>query len=245
MVFFAAPVAGNAVGTANPTLNDGTDIPNQADVTDTDPSGVDQLDYSTSVTIITPYISKIIKALRAPLVSIEAVVDALGANVIHCFNVTNNGDTYLDQVSVANAALNITDKSFGLLAPGQPKLIAVPNTINGNATNDAVVNANPWLKSGAAIAGALAVTDADTSAVGTPVSLSLLLVQVVASRAQPSAAFPSPSPQIPVVGTAVTPTSKIVSIFPMTVPDHCFVGIDRNEYQRRKRNPGVCCVDSV
>ena len=71
---FAATIAGdlknNAVVPANPTLNDRTDIPNRK-MTATNPPVVDQLDYSPSGTIITLYISEMIKALRAPLVSKE------------------------------------------------------------------------------------------------------------------------------------------------------------------------------
>ena len=83
IVVFAATIAGdlnhNAVVTANPTRNDGTDLPNR------------------------------------PMSLIRIPPRSTTWNAIHCFNVTNNGDTYLDQVSVADGELNITDKSIGWL----------------------------------------------------------------------------------------------------------------------------------
>jgi len=68
---------------------------------------------------------------------IENVVGDLNASVTYCLTVTNTGETNINQVTVTDAELGITDNSIGQLAPGQSKLLSFPKMIAANSTNNA------------------------------------------------------------------------------------------------------------
>lgn len=77
--------------------------------------------------------------------AVETVEELHGTDVTYCFNVTNDGETYLDEVTLTNSGLGIEagDFTFPNLKPGEYKLVTFQTTIEKTLTNTAVVSANP------------------------------------------------------------------------------------------------------
>jgi hypothetical protein len=86
--------------------------------------------------------------------------------VVYCFEITNKGDTYLNNVKVRDEELNFSnDSTIRILAPGQTTILSVWMTIDANLLNHATVTANPSTSSGADMVGYEDVTDVDPSEV--------------------------------------------------------------------------------
>lgn len=137
--------------TANPVLDTGADIPGQNDVTASDDSSVGHLQYNPQVKIDnTVYLGQDGGVKCGTSDAKELVSGYFSTDVTYCFNVSNPGNAYLNQVKVTDPELNITDTtSIALLAPGAWKLITVAGKIDKKLTNNAVVTANPCTENGA------------------------------------------------------------------------------------------------
>jgi uncharacterized repeat protein (TIGR01451 family) len=160
-----APLKNTAVVTANPTIKDGTDIPNTNDVTWSDASSVGELVYFPSVTVDNKVYIGTDNGLACNTSAVESVSGKSGTAVVYCFNITNTGDTYLGDIKFKDIELAYEDNSIAFLPPKASKMLVFLSTITGNLTNNAVVVANPTLADGADISGAKDVTATDPSSV--------------------------------------------------------------------------------
>lgn len=152
----------NAIVTGTPVTEDGTKIPDMAQVTWSDTSSVAELEYVPSIAINNRvYIGDDNGA--ACETAVESVTGKAKTAVIYCFNITNTGDTYLSDIELSNIELKYSDSSIGIMAPKTSKLLVFISTISANLTNNAVVVANPTLADGADISGAVDVTATDPS----------------------------------------------------------------------------------
>lgn len=85
---------------------------------------------------------------------------------MYCFEITNKGDTFLNNVRVEDEELNFSNgSSIRLLAPGQSTILAVWMTITSDLLNYASVTANPSTSSGVDLVGYEDVSDVDPSEV--------------------------------------------------------------------------------
>lgn len=155
----------NATVIATPITDDGIQIPNISKVTSSDPSSVALLLYSPSVGVANTVYLGDDNGMTCAVNGVELAVGMKDTNVVYCFKVTNTGDTYLNNLILANGELNFTDSSIAVLAPGESKLVVFPSSIAANLTNNVVATANPSLKNGADIPGAQDVTATDPSRV--------------------------------------------------------------------------------
>ena len=157
-----------AVVTANPTLADGTDIPDLNNVTWTDSSSVSKLNFFANVTVDNlVYIGDDNDGASCGnhTAAMQSVSGRSGSKVIYCFNITNNGDVYLKDVTMTNYELVYENTSTSLLAPQASKLMIFKSEITGNMTNIAVITAYPAMANGALIADGTLVTASDSSEV--------------------------------------------------------------------------------
>jgi hypothetical protein len=104
-----APLENTAKVTANPTLPDGTDIPGQPDVTDSDNSSVGVIAYKPTVTISNVVYKGADKGDSCKTKGAELAQGYFNEAVVYCFNVTNTGNTYLQSVKLANNELKFSD----------------------------------------------------------------------------------------------------------------------------------------
>ena len=104
----------------------------------------------------------------------ELLEGAPGGEVTYCFEVTNDGDTPLEAVTVADADLDIDDSDMttlpgeadlALLAPGESVTLYVEGTVTGDLTNTATVAAVPVDGNGDPLVGVDPVTAEDTAQV--------------------------------------------------------------------------------
>lgn len=88
--------------------------------------------------------------------------------VTYCFKVTNNGDSFLDDIAVVVPELDFEDLSIvdAPLAPGDSVTIAYGTTIDGELKSIASVTANPTLEDGSDIPDSTNVSDTDDVLVG-------------------------------------------------------------------------------
>jgi hypothetical protein len=85
--------------------------------------------------------------------------------VTYCFEVTNTGDTYLNNVKIKDPELGL-QKSLNIpLAPGETVIVGLEDTIQETVHSDAVVTGKPVDGKGDAIPGFGKVTDQDTAGV--------------------------------------------------------------------------------
>ena len=151
--------------TANPTLEDGTDIPDLNDVSWSDTSTVTKLDSFANITVENHvYIGNDDGASCGnQSVAMKSVSGKIDTDIIYCFNIINNGDVYLRDVVLTNFEFNYQDKNTTLLAPQASKMLIHKSKISGNVTNSAVVTAHPASANGALIANGATVTANDSS----------------------------------------------------------------------------------
>jgi uncharacterized repeat protein (TIGR01451 family) len=166
-----ASLTNNAVVTGIPSLKDGTAIPGMAPVTATDPSSVVRTAYIPSIDVInTVYLGGANNNNGLSSCGTAAAVDHVehyeGAVVTYCFEVTNKGNSYLNNVVVVDQELKFSEKLVKPLAPGESITIAYPSTIFDTLKNTAVVTANPVIADGTDIPDATDVTWSDSSSVG-------------------------------------------------------------------------------
>ena len=153
---------GDAEVTGEPAFKDGQQIPGLGPVTDKDPAGV-KITYAASIQIEkTVYPGHDNKASCS---GGEKVTGPQGQRVTYCFEVTNTGDTYLNNVKIKDPELGL-QKSLNIsLAPGETVIVGLEDTIQETVHSDAVVTGKPVDGKGDAIPGFGKVTDQDTAGV--------------------------------------------------------------------------------
>lgn len=158
-------ITNTAKVTANPCLPDGTDIPNQNDVSSSDPSSIGLVAHKSGINIEnTVYLGASDGGAKCST-GVELVQGYPNTAVMYCFAVKNVGESFLKDVVVSNADLTFSDNSIKLLKPGETKLLSLPGTIKVDLTNNAVATGTPALQDGTAIPNSAFVTDTDPSAV--------------------------------------------------------------------------------
>jgi uncharacterized repeat protein (TIGR01451 family) len=153
--------------TATPVDENGAPIPDAPKPTDEDTAAVEQvapaIDIQKSV-----YLGH---DAGASCPGGEQVLAANGSDVTYCFEVTNTGDTYLDDVTIDDPDLGIDQDDMVLisgslpLGPNQHLMYFYTATINGDLTNTASVSAQPVDEQGAPIPNVDPPTDEDTAEV--------------------------------------------------------------------------------
>ena len=156
----------DAIVVGNPVFLDGTDIAGLPDVTATDPSSVGMLQYLPNITLTNTVYLGSDSAGASCSAAVEYVEGYKKTDVVYCFNITNNGNTYLGNISLTNGPLVYTNTGFVTLAPGESVLVPFVSNITANLTNIAVVVGNPVLANGTAIPDLEDVTATDPSSVG-------------------------------------------------------------------------------
>ena len=136
----------------------------------------------------------------------ERVTGKKGTAVTYCFEVTNTGHTYLDQITIKDPDLGITQDDMTLLrgsmplAPGDSLVYYYEGTIRGKLVNTAKTEGNPTDSDGNDLPGLDNPTDDDDAAVLVPTK-------------EPTKHPPPPTPTATVPPTLVpTPTVEVVAV---------------------------------
>lgn len=103
----------------------------------------------------------------------EQVVGENGDAVTYCFQVTNTGNTYLNDITINDPTLGITEANMSLLsgddsqplAPGDSLVYYYQTTIMGDIMSTATASGNPTEEDGTDIPDAIDPTDDDTAEV--------------------------------------------------------------------------------
>ena len=171
LYFYQTTIDGDLENTAstlgNPTDEDGNDLPNLDDPTDSDVANVDEIAPAIQIEK-TVYLNH---NDGAGCQGVDSLVGENGTNVTYCFLVTNVGDTSLDDIVITDGALDITDADMTLksgsmpLAPAATMLFYVETTINGDIINTANVSGNPVDQDGNDLPDLTDPTDSDTAEV--------------------------------------------------------------------------------
>ena len=155
-------VAGTAVGGGGPGLV------GPAPVTAEDTAAVEEVAPSVSVAK-TVYLGH---DAGAGCAGSELATGVNGDAVTYCFVVTNDGETTLSPVTVADADLGLTKADMTVLsgdlasmAPGDTATLYVESLIDGDLTNTATVTGAPVDAGGDPLPGGQPVTAEDTAAV--------------------------------------------------------------------------------
>lgn len=75
-------------------------------------------------------------------VAVEKLVGYENEDVTYCLKVVNDGNTYLNQVFVADPGLAFRDSTtIGLLKPGDAVTLSVPRKLESTTSNTATVGA--------------------------------------------------------------------------------------------------------
>ncbi len=158
--YYETTVAGDLVNTAdtsgNPTTSDGTDLPQlPTDPTDEDTAEVVELvtDIALEKTVYYGHDT------GASCNGLDELNVANGENITYCFEVTNNGNTHLDDVIVNDDDLGITRADMTLLsgteplAPDATLVFYYETTMAGDLLNTADTSGNPTLSDGTDVEG--------------------------------------------------------------------------------------------
>lgn len=101
----------------------------------------------------------------------EKVEDEIGKPITYCFLVTNMGDSYLNQITISDTTLGISDLQMTLisgtqpLAPGATLLYYNEQSLTKELVNEATVEGIPSDATGTPIDGLPHPTDSDTAEV--------------------------------------------------------------------------------
>ena len=162
-----ADLVNTASVTANPTDENGVDLPNGVDPTDDDTAEVSLVNTGIDLQK-TVYLNH---DGGASCVGGELSVGVSGTAVTYCFVVTNTGGTHLDAVDITDAAIGVTQANLTLiagslpLAPTESISFFFDGTITVDLVNTASVSANPVDNLGNDLPGLTDPTDTDTAEV--------------------------------------------------------------------------------
>jgi len=157
-----ADLVNTASVTADPSDDAGEPLDDMEDVTDDDDAEVD---------VVTPRIllfKTVFEGHSGSCPGVELVVGVPNGPVTYCFEVINNGDTYLDNITLVDNNLSpVLNHSFAgvNLAPGESLYLSVLATIDGDLLNTAETTGNPTDEDGNDLAGVDDVDDQDTAEV--------------------------------------------------------------------------------
>jgi len=162
--FANSTISGDLVNTASvagdPSFADGTPIPGEPNVTDSDPAQVDQVNPSIVIDK-TVYLGQ---DGGASCQGTELVTGTSGDLITYCFRVRNNGDVTLSSVVITDPLLGISI-NVPNLAPNQASTQFANATITADLTNTASVAGDPSFPDGTPIPDEPNVTDADPAMV--------------------------------------------------------------------------------
>ena len=208
--YYEGTIRGDLVNTAktegNPTDADGNDLPGMDNPTDDDPAEV--YEWGPAIELAkTVYLGH---DGGAGCPGSESVTGANGADVTYCFEVTNTGNTYLDDITIDDADLGIDETQMTLLrgststslAPGDNLVYYYEGTIRRKLVNTARTEGTPTNAEGTPIPGLEKPTDDDTAEVR-PTSLP------EDDDEPPPTDTPTPTPT---PRTEVTPTPTPVTV---------------------------------
>jgi uncharacterized repeat protein (TIGR01451 family) len=169
--YYQTTISGDLTNTAQttgtPSDQGGTPIPGVNPPTDTDTATVDQVAPAIQIQK-TVYLGH---NAGASCPGVDSLVGATGASITYCFVVTNTGDTHLNNVTISDPALGITQTDMTLksgtqpLAPGASLVYYYQTTITGDLTNVATATGTPSDPNGTPIPGVTPPQDDDTSTV--------------------------------------------------------------------------------
>ncbi|MEZ4557793.1 MAG: SdrD B-like domain-containing protein [Caldilineaceae bacterium] len=171
--YYQGTVDGNLVNTAavtgNPTTPGGTDLPGVPSPSDEDDATIE----ASGPGIRLRKSAYIGDDGGASCPGLNAVAGAAGAAVTYCFEVTNSGDTYLDNITIADALLGIDDTDMTLangltpLAPGDRLLYYYTTVLSADLVNVATAEGDPTDMEGVPIPNAPRQSDDDDATVET------------------------------------------------------------------------------
>jgi len=162
--FFDSTITADLTNTASvagdPSFPDGTPIPDEPNVTDTNTAAVDLVAPSISI-------AKSVYLGQDGGVSCpgsELVTGTSGDLITYCFVVTNTGDVTLSSVVITDPLLGLSI-NVPNLAPGGTSVQFANSTIDGDLVNTAAVAGDPSFPDGTPIPGEPNVTDDDPAEV--------------------------------------------------------------------------------
>lgn len=169
--YYETTVNGDLVNTAdvtgNPTTPDGTDLPGVPNPTDDDDAEVDSSGPGIRLRK-TVYVGD---DSGASCPGLQSVAGAVGLDVTYCFEVTNSGDTYLDNIILDDTTLGIDQDAMTLvsgttpLAPGDSLIYFYLTTLSQDLVNVAMVQGDPTDEVGDPIPNTQPQTDEDDAEV--------------------------------------------------------------------------------
>lgn len=148
----------------NPVNKRGEDLPGTDDVSDSDPSSVTELAREPSVEVENTVYHGHDEGKSCQ--GVEKVIGTLGDLVTYCFEVTNTGNTFLNEVKLSNTELSFTDTTtIEVLAPGQTITVPFESKVLYELANTVKVEAKPVSQDGIPLEGTGIVMDSDVSEV--------------------------------------------------------------------------------
>ncbi len=169
--YYQSLVNGDLINIANvagnPTDQNGTDIPSVTNPTSTDSAEVDSQGPGIRL-------DKSVYIGHDSGVSCEGSQTVTGQNgspITFCFKVTNTGDSFIDDITISDPAINIDQTDMTLfsgsvpLAPNATLLYYYDTLIDGDLQNTATVTGNPTDANGTDIPAFPDLTDDDTARV--------------------------------------------------------------------------------
>ena len=195
----------------NPTDEDGNDLPELDDPTAGDTAAVDEANGAIEIAK-TVYLGH---DGGAGCPGGESVTGANGADVTYCFEVTNIGITYLDDITINDPDLGITEADMTLLSGSTPLtptfslVYYYEMVIDGDLDNTASTSGNPTDEDGNDLPELDDPTADDTAAVLIPTPTPTRRKKEEPTKGPP----PPPTPTATVPPTLVpTPTVEVLAV---------------------------------
>jgi hypothetical protein len=171
--YYESTINGDLVNTAetegNPTDAEGTDLPELDNATFSDKATVKEESKPTIIELSKTVYRDHDGGAGCP--GVESVTGANGDPVTYCFEVTNTGDTYLDDITIEDDALGIDEtqvtwlRGSTPLAPGASLVYYYEGTINDDLVNKAKTQGIPTDAEGNDLPCLANPTDDDTAQV--------------------------------------------------------------------------------
>jgi hypothetical protein len=171
---------------ANPSDQNGDDLPALSNVTDSDTAQVNEVGSQVEIHQ-TVYLGQ---DAGASCPGIEFVEGAQNVLMTYCFEIENRGETYLgDIIITTDDPLSITQEAMTLvisgsvpIAPGESAVYYYETTVQEDLVNSAEVDANPTDQDGNDIAELANVTDSDTAQISLNIATAIDLTDLTAKQ---------------------------------------------------------------
>ena len=151
------------VGT--PTKSDGSAL-FLDEVTHSDMSEVKRVALHAQISLQNKVYFGLVSDDDACSTAVEHVDGIFATDVVYCFNITNTGETYLDNLEIWDDDIHFSEKLEQALAPGASMVVTVQSQIRADRVSEASVIGRPVLADGTEILGVNGVVASDTSSVG-------------------------------------------------------------------------------